>query len=70
MAKNVSPADEVRKTMDEQLVRIRAALSDRKVSKVASATGLHRNTVRNIMKGANGTPSIETLDKLGQYLFT
>lgn len=64
-----NPADEIKKTTEAQLTRIRAALKDRKVSKVAEATGLHRNTVRNIMKGVNGIPEMGTIEKLANYLF-
>ena len=69
MSKTPSPADEVKRTIDEQVARIRKALEDRRVGKVAEATGLHRNTVRNIMRGKGGAPSMETLDRLGKYLF-
>jgi len=63
------PASVIRKVMEEQLERIRTALGDRNLSKVAAATGLHENTVRNIAKGVGGTPSIATIEKLGDYLF-
>lgn len=64
------PANVIRKVMEEQLERIRTALGDRNLSKVAAATGLHENTVRNIAKGVGGTPSIATIEKLGDYLFS
>ena len=64
------PANVIRKVMEEQLERIRTALDDRNLSKVAAATGLHENTVRNIAKGVGGTPSIATIEKLGDYLFS
>jgi transcriptional regulator with XRE-family HTH domain len=70
MAKQGTPAEEIKLTMGEQLTRIRMALIDRKASAVAKATGLHRNTVRHILKGTNGTPSIETVEKLSKYLFS
>lgn len=49
--------------------KIMTALADRNLSKVAYATGLHENTVRNIAKGRGGTPNVATLEKLINYLF-
>lgn len=63
------PAELVRKTLEEQLARIRKALEDRNLSKVAEATGLHENTVRNIAKGRGEMPTLATIEKLGDYLF-
>lgn len=63
------PAAVIRNTMEEQLARIRAALDDRNLSKVASATGLHENTVRNIAKGRGDMPALVTIEKIGNYLF-
>lgn len=59
----------LRKAIDDELARIRSALTDRTLSKVAQATGLHENTVRNIAKGHGSTPTVETIEKLSQYLF-
>ena len=66
---SANPAEVIRQAFDTQLERIRAALDDRNLSKVASATGLHENTVRNIAKGRGETPTIATIEKLGNYLF-
>jgi transcriptional regulator with XRE-family HTH domain len=63
------PAEMVRKTLEEQMSRIRKALEDRNLSKVAEATGLHENTVRNIAKGRGEMPTLATIEKLGDYLF-
>lgn len=63
------PAEVIRTAMEGQLARIRAALDDRNLSKVASATGLHENTVRNIAKGRGEMPALATIEKLGNYLF-
>jgi transcriptional regulator with XRE-family HTH domain len=63
------PAEVIKAAIDEQLERIRTALDDRNLSKVAAATGLHENTVRNIAKGRGETPTLTTIEKLGNYLF-
>jgi hypothetical protein len=63
------PADIVREVIDEQLKRIRLALDDRNLSKVAAGSGLHENTVRYIASGKGETPTLATLEKLGNYLF-
>lgn len=61
--------------MDDQdlglipLERIRRALNDRNLSKVAVATGLHENTIRAIASGKNNNPQMATFEKLAQYLF-
>jgi hypothetical protein len=57
------------KAINEELSRIRDALSDRNLAKVAQTTGLHENTVRNIAKARGGMPTTETIEKLSQYLF-
>lgn len=62
-------ADALQKAIDVELSRIRIALADRNLSKVATSTGLHENTVRNIAKGRGGIPLLATIDKLSQYLF-
>jgi hypothetical protein len=59
----------LQKAIDDELVRIREALSDRNLAKVAQTTGLHENTVRNIAKARGGVPTTETIEKLSQYLF-
>lgn len=60
----------LKKAIEDGLVRIRKALEDRNLTKVAQATGLHENTVRNIAKGNGGTPTVETIEKLSNYLFS
>lgn len=62
-------ADVLQSAIDAELSRIRIALADRNLSKVATSTGLHENTVRNIAKGRGGIPMLETIHKLSQYLF-
>ena len=64
-----SPTDIIRQTYDEQLERIKIALADRNLAKVAKQTMLHENTVRSIANGSNKMPSITTIDALAGYLF-
>lgn len=54
---------------EDLLTRVRDALSDRNLSRVAAATGLHENTVRAIANGKNKNPTFETLQRLSTYLF-
>lgn len=54
---------------DFPLERIRRALADRNLAKVAAQTGLHENTVRAIAAGKNTNPTLQTLEKLVDYLF-
>ena len=61
--------DQITKTIDEQVSRIRDALKDRMLTKVADATGLHVNTVRNIVKRPEKSFSLSTIKKLSAYLF-
>jgi len=49
--------------------RIRRALADRNLAKVAAQTGLHENTIRSIASGKNVNPTLATLDRLIDYLF-
>lgn len=63
------PDDVIKAAIESQLERIRIALDDRNLSKVAAATGLHENTVRNIAKRKSGTPTLATIEKLANYLF-
>ena len=63
------PDQIIMQTLNEQLQRIKIALSDRNLSKVATQTALHENTVRSIASGKNVNPSIETIKKLSEYLF-
>ena len=50
------------------LNQIRAALADRRADKVASATGLHYNTVRDIRDNENANPTWRVLKALNDYL--
>jgi DNA-binding phage protein len=54
---------------DYPLERIRRALADRNLAKVATQTGLHENTIRAIAAGKNTNPTLQTLEKLIDYLF-
>ena len=54
---------------DELLEKIKKALSDRNLAKVAAAKKLHENTVRAIAAGKNTNPTLETLNRLNTYLF-
>lgn len=47
---------------------IKRRLSDRRLSRVAEATGLHYNTVRNIAIGENKNPTYDVLKTLSDYL--
>jgi DNA-binding phage protein len=51
------------------LEKIRKALEDRNLAKVAAQTGLHENTVRAIASGKNTNPTLETIERLVKYLF-
>jgi len=59
----------IRDAIADQIARVREALKDRVHSKVADATGLHVNTVRNIAKDGNQKFSLTTIEKLEKYLF-
>ncbi len=50
------------------LSEIQAALQDRRLRRVAEATGLHYNTVRAIASGTNTNPSLSTMQALEVYL--
>lgn len=52
------------KTLDE----IRALLQDRRIDKVAKATGLHRNTVTEIRDGMQTNPTLRVMLLLSDYL--
>ena len=45
-----------------------AALADRNLAQVARNLGLHENTVRLIASGKNRKPTLETIEKLADYL--
>jgi len=50
------------------LEKIREALADRNIDKVAERTGIHRNTIYAIRSGANVNPTYAILKKLSDYL--
>jgi len=47
---------------------IRKALEDRRLDRVAEATGIHRNTLGAIRSGRNVNPSWRTVKTLAEYL--
>jgi DNA-binding Xre family transcriptional regulator len=53
----------------DTLTRIRTALADRRLDKVALQTGLHENTIRSIASGKNKNPTLSTIERLVAYLF-
>jgi ribosome-binding protein aMBF1 (putative translation factor) len=55
--------------VDDPLEKIKKALADRNLARVAAATKLHENTVRAIAAGKNTNPTLETLNRLNTYLF-
>lgn len=65
----MSKVTSIRNAIAEQVARVREALKDRVHSKVAEATGLHVNTVRNIAKNNGQKFSLSTIEKLEKYLF-
>lgn len=65
----MSEVDHITKTIDDQVLRIREALKDRMLTKVAEATELHVNTIRNIVKRPEKSFSLSTIKKLSAYLF-
>ena len=65
----MSDAQQITEVIDAQLARIRGALKDRILTKVAEATGLHVNTIRNIAKNEEQSFSLSTIKKLSSYLF-
>ena len=50
------------------LAEVQKMLSDRKVSVVSAATGLHRNTIAAVRDGKAGKPSEAVLMALSEYL--
>lgn len=65
----MSKVTNIREEIAAQVERIRAALKDRVHSKVADATGLHVNTVRNVSKNDGQKFSLTTIERLEKYLF-
>lgn len=52
----------------EQLETIKRKLTDRRIYVVARATGLSYQGIRNIIMGKTKNPSIQTVQKLQEYL--
>lgn len=50
------------------LERIRQSLADRMPSKVAEATGLHYNTIREVRDNPSANPTYKVLVALSDYL--
>lgn len=50
------------------LDQIRAALRDRRLAKVAEATGLHYNTIREIRDNPDANPTYKVIKALSDYL--
>lgn len=66
----MSKVTSIRDAITEQIARVSDALKDRVHSKVAEATGLHVNTVRNIANNKGQKFSLSTIEKLEKYLFS
>jgi DNA-binding XRE family transcriptional regulator len=49
------------------LEQIRVQLMDRRLSVVAAAIGVHRNTLISIRDGRNTNPSLRTMEALSAY---
>jgi hypothetical protein len=64
---NMSKVTSIRKDIETQVERIREKLKDRVYSKVAEATGLHVNTVRNMANNSGQKFSLLTIEKLEKY---
>jgi hypothetical protein len=50
------------------LDQIREALRDRRLAKVAEATGLHYNTIREIRDNPDANPTYKVIRALSDYL--
>ena len=50
------------------LEQIRAALRDRRLAKVAEATGLHYNTIREVRDNPDANPTYKVIKALSDYL--
>ena len=48
--------------------QLQAALQDRRIDKVAEATGIHYNTVRRVARGEARNPTWDTIRRLSDYL--
>lgn len=47
---------------------IQRALQDRRIDKVARATGLHYNTIRDIRDSGKANPTLRVMTALSNYL--
>ena len=65
----MSKVTSIREAISDQITKVREALQDRVHSKIAEATGLHVNTVRNVAKNKGQKFSLATIEKLEKYLF-
>jgi len=50
------------------LEQIKSALQDRRLQRIAKATGLHYNTLRNIRDNPDANPTHDVIKKIEQYL--
>lgn len=50
------------------LDQIKAALADRRIDKVAEATGLHYNTIRDVRDNPECNPTWRVISALAEYL--
>lgn len=50
------------------LQQVRKSLSDRQLSKVSKATGIHYNTLREIRDNPDANPTYKVLSALSKYL--
>jgi hypothetical protein len=50
------------------LQQIKSALQDRRTDKVAEATGLHYNTIRDVRDNPDANPTWRVLKALNDYL--
>ena len=50
------------------LQQIKGALDDRMLSKVAAATGLHYNTLRDVRNNPDANPTYKVLLAISEYL--
>ena len=55
-------------TYEEKYQAVATALQDRRVLKVAAATGVSRGTIYSILKNVGRKPLITTLNRLANYL--
>ena len=60
---------DIKRSISGQVAAIRKALGDKNLSKVATAVGLHVNTVRSLARNEDQSFSLHTIEKLEKYLF-